>query len=473
MRRFCTIVSSSFLILAISSSSLNAREEKQDPYPVVILGGGIGAMTSAIYLSRAGINPLVLEGELPGGAIAQSPIVQNWPGEIEISGIDLSDKVRKQAEVNGAQFSQEEVIDVDISQRPFTLITRDLTDGNLVKKIQANSLIIALGSTPNFLGIPGENGYWTKGVYNCAVCDGGLYKNKTVAVVGGGDAAITEATYLSNIVKKIYLFVRKDFLKGIEENRKKELLSKPNIEVCYNTVVKEIQGDGQKVTHVLVENTSDHKLYPLELDALFLAIGAKPNSTLFKDKLELDAQGYIILKKDQLTSQEGVFAIGDIVDPIYKQAISAAGDAAKAALQAEKYLSSLSVMEEKRLALQNELYAKTQSKKGRVIEISSMDQFDREIHHSHMTFIDFYSTHCPPCRKFSGVFESWSKEHHKAKFIRVNIDSLPSLANAFQIFTVPALVVLDKNGIPIEKKTGLKELTHFGSKIHKVIHEHK
>lgn len=475
MLRVRSIVFSSLITAASLMDPLFA----QDIYPVVIIGGGIGAMTSAIYLSRAGINPLVLEGDLPGGAIAQSPIVQNWPGEIEISGLDLVEKVRKQAEVNGAQFSSEEVIEVDLSQKPFIITARDLSENEPIKKIKANSLVIALGSTPNFLGIPGETGeqgYWTKGVYNCAVCDGGLYKNKIVAVVGGGDAAITEATYLANIAKKVYVFVRKDFFKGIEENRKKELLNKANIEVCFNTIVKEIIGDGQKVTHVLLEDLSDNKTMQMGLDAVFLAIGSKPNSSLFQDKLELDSDGYILLKKDQQTSLEGVFALGDIVDPVYKQAISAAGDAAKAALQTEKYLSSLSVKEEKHSDLSDKLnkYASTESsKKGHIIEITNMEQFDREIHSQQVTFIDFYSTTCPPCRKFSSVFESWSREHHKAKFLKVNIDHLPWLANSYRISVVPSLIVLDKNGNTIEKKTGTKELAHFGNKISKVIHENK
>ncbi len=308
--------------------------------PVVVLGGGVGALTSALYLSRAGLQPIVIEGPQPGGLITQSHAVQNWPGEFEITGHELAEKVRKQAEMNGVRFYRETVTKVDFSKRPFQITTRSLDD-ETERTLQVESVVIAMGTKPNHLGVPGEtglDGYWGRGVTNCAICDGNLYRDAVVGVVGGGDAAVLEGLYLSNIAKQVNLFVRKDSFKGVEGKRLEALLSKSNVKVFFDTTVEEIKGDGAKVTSVALK-TKNKELQNLPLDGLFLAIGSTPNTQIFKGALDLDPQGYISLKKDQETSVAGVYAIGDIVDPVFKQAISAAGDGAKAALQMQQYLS--------------------------------------------------------------------------------------------------------------------------------------
>ena len=222
--------------------------------PVVILGGGVGAMTSAIYLGRAGVEATVIEGQNPGGLITQSSAVQNWPGELEISGHELADKIHAQAEANGARFLQQEVVGVDFSKRPYAIFLRDLNT-NQESQLRAESVIIAMGTTPNFLNIPGEQTYWGRGVTNCAICDGALYKDQIVGVVGGGDAAILEGLYLSNIAKQVHLFIRKDAFRAVEEKRLKTLLEKPNVIVHYNTTVEEVKGDGEMVTSVVIQSS--------------------------------------------------------------------------------------------------------------------------------------------------------------------------------------------------------------------------
>ncbi|HSX25987.1 MAG TPA: FAD-dependent oxidoreductase, partial [Chlamydiales bacterium] len=254
----------SSIILAFGSlTDLSAVEEPRTEIKlekgtsVVIIGGGIGALTSALYLGRAGLEPIVIEGATPGGLLTQSHSVQNWPGELEIEGFELTDKVRKQVEANGAQFRQEEVIAVDFSKRPFTITTRALDNPDKINTIQAEACIIAMGTQPNFLNIPGEtgpNGYWGRGVTNCAICDGSLYKDQIVGVVGGGDAAVLEALYLSNIAKEVHVFVRIDTLRAFEEKRIETLLDKSNVTMHYNTVVREVVGDEKKVTHVMLQN---------------------------------------------------------------------------------------------------------------------------------------------------------------------------------------------------------------------------
>lgn len=312
-------------------SALYATED------VIVLGGGVGSLTSALYLARAGIVPIVIEGPIPGGLITQSHSVQNWPGEMEISGTDLADKVKAQVIANGAKIVSEEVVAVDFSKRPFLITTRSIGEKE-TKLRQAKTVIIALGSSPNFLSIPGEETYWGRGISNCAVCDGSLFRGKKVGVVGGGDAAVLEALYLSNIAKDVTLFIRKDAFKGIEEKRIQALKAKSNVKILFNTQVVEVKGSKDKLT-TLVLKTNDKPNYEFPVDGLFLAIGSTPNSSLFKGSLELDSQGYIALKNGQETSVPGVYAMGDIVDPVYKQAITAAGDGAKAALQTERRLS--------------------------------------------------------------------------------------------------------------------------------------
>src|SRR5690606_19353885 len=259
--------------------------------PVVILGGGVGSLTSSVYIGRAGISPLVIEGPTPGGLLTQSHAVQNWPGVLEIEGTQLTEKMREQAVANGARFLSEEVIAVDFSKSPFTITTRALDGSNDTHKILAQSCIIAMGTKSNYLGVPGEEDYWGKGVSNCAVCDGALYKDKSVGIVGGGDAAVLEASYLANIAKEVHVFVRKDRLKAIEEKRLNTLLENPKVKFHYNASVQEIKGDGIGVTGVTLKQ--GQKETPFKLDAVFLAIGSTPNTAIFKNALKLDQRGYI------------------------------------------------------------------------------------------------------------------------------------------------------------------------------------
>ncbi|MES2344865.1 MAG: FAD-dependent oxidoreductase [Chlamydiota bacterium] len=460
----------SFFIGLISFTNASVKEEV---YPVVILGGGIGALTSAIYLGRAGITPLVVEGQKRGGAIFQSPHVQNWPGEIEISGPDLIDKIHAQAEYNGARILIEEAMSVDLQQYPFMIIIRDPFTPGQTRKIFTNSCIIAMGSNPNLLGIPGEDFYWTRGVYNCAVCDGSLYKNQIVAVVGGGDAAILEAEHLANIAQKVYILVRKDKFRALEEKRLQALIKRTNVEVLFNTTVQEVQGDGQKVTHLILDQAN--KKSSLNVAALFLAIGAKPNSEIFQGQLEMDEQGYILLKHDQETSIKGVFAVGDIVDPVYKQAVIAAGQGAIAACQVVQKIgapvniaSSLAPV----LAPQPPASAKALSPplstalSGSVVEIASLEQFKNEVNlGTTPLFLDFYATWCGPCKTLSPMVDKWAKEYAgKVRFFKINVDTQEEIVHLFNIRSMPTVVILNKNGKEVARKIGTQEIVQMVKK---------
>lgn len=422
-------------------------------YPVVILGGGIGALTSAIYLGRAGVEPLVIEGSSPGGLITQSHSVQNWPGEMEITGHDLADKVRKQAEANGARFQNGEVVAVNFSQKPFTLTVRSL-DSDKTSQIRAESVIIATGTKPNFLGIPGEQTYWGRGVTNCAICDGSLYKDQIVGVVGGGDAAVLEALYLSTIAKEVHVFVRKRSFKAAEEKRLQTLLQTANVKVHYNTAVQEVIGDGTNVTAVLLNSKQS-----LPLNGLFLAIGSQPNSKLFEGALSLDSKGYIELKKDQETSVSGVYAIGDVVDPVYKQAISAAGDGAKAALQAQQYISDRGL----NLAAKKNRAPEILPAIVEVIEITSAEQFRKELQSTETpVFVDFYATWCGPCKRISPLIDKTAANlSGKVKFLKVNVDHVAQLTKEYQIRSMPTVLYFNADGQLIDRKIGSDQISNL------------
>ncbi len=443
------------LIFAYAASTLCAGEEKT--IPVAILGGGVGAMTSAVYLERAGIDALIIEGPSPGGLITQSHAVQNWPGEIEISGPDLAEKIRKQAQLNGAHFSQAEVIGLDLSQKPYTVSIRSL-DSQKTDKIHAQSIIVAMGTTPNLLHIPGEQTYWGRGVSNCAVCDGNLYKDQIVAIVGGGDAAVSEGLYLSNIAKQVHLFVRKGAFKTVEEKRLKTLLDKPNVAVHYNTVVQEVRGDGEKVTSIMTQSARKEQI---PVDGLFLAIGSTPNTALLKGKVPLDDHGYIRLAQGQQTAIEGVYAIGDIADPYYKQAISAAGDGAKAAIQAQHYLAS----HISKAAIITPI--EQPPKVVEVIEITSQEQFKEELSSSDgPVFVDFYATWCGPCKRIAPLIDTFAHQlEGKVKFLKINVDTLPQLANAYQVRSMPTAILISSDGKVLERKIGSDQISAMLSQL--------
>lgn len=458
----------SFLIFAVSGFSEPAQEKIEPKVrPVVIIGSGVGALTAAVYLQRAGIDTLVLEGATPGGTITQSPGVHNWPGEIEIPGEKIIEKIRNQAEANGATFAAREVTQIDFSASPYTLTARSVYDYEDIQTIQAKAVIVAMGSNPRLLGVPGESGeggYWTKGVYSCAVCDGGLYKDKTVAVVGGGDSAIIEADYLSKIAKKVYVLLRSNQFRTVETLRKEELIKRENVEVIYNTQISEIGGDGQKVTHL---NLSTKK--ELAVDGVFVAIGADPNTQIFTGQLDLDTQGYIRLVKDQQTSVPGVFAVGDIVDPIYKQAVSAAGDGAKAALQVEHFLASTPsapLQEHKSPKI-----VKASLSTSGVLELEEEKGFYEAIGEGNTPLVvDFYSPYCNPCKQLSPLFaESSEKYAGKARFLKVDVTQFPKLAESYGVYSLPTLMVFDTKGKQVAKETGLQKVEKTLQKLDKFL----
>jgi len=299
----------------------------------VIIGSGPSGYTAAIYASRAGLEPIVFEGNAPGGQITMTEQIDNFPGYPEgISGFGLMEDIKKQALRFGAEVRNKVIKKVDFSKRPFVLETEDGDE------VIAKTVIISTGASARWLGLESERKFRGMGVSTCATCDGFFYRKKDVAVVGGGDTACSEALYLSGLCNKVYLIVRRDVLRATKAVQE-QIFSRENIEIVWKHKPLEILGDDSGVTGIRVISSEGEATKDIDVMGVFVAIGNIPNTDVFKGQLELNENGYIKTKgHSSYTSVEGVFAAGDVQDPTYKQAIVAAGSGAKAAIDCERWL---------------------------------------------------------------------------------------------------------------------------------------
>ncbi len=299
---------------------------------VLIIGSGPAGFTAAIYTSRANLSPVLYEGIEPGGQLTTTTEIENFPGYPEgITGTAMMEDLKKQALRFGADVRRGIITDIDLSQRPF----RVKVDHE--HEIEAEAVIVSTGASAKYLGLESEAKYRGMGVSACATCVGFFYRKQDVAVVGGGDTACEEATYLASICRKVYLIVRKNYLRASKAMQER-VFNTPNIEVLFEHNTKEVLGDENGVTGVRVVSTAGEER-TLDIMGFFLAIGHHPNVEVFKGQLELDEQGYIkVVPGTSKTSVEGVFAAGDVKDPHYRQAITAAGSGCIAALDCERWL---------------------------------------------------------------------------------------------------------------------------------------
>ncbi len=306
--------------------------------PCLILGSGPAGYTAAIYAGRSGLKPVVYEGMQPGGQLTITTEIENFPGFPEgIDANELMDRMCQQAERFGAEIRTAAAVKVDLSKSPYKVWFDDDTEE------ECQTLVIATGASAKYLGLSDETKYRGAGVSACATCDGFFYRKKTVAVVGGGDTACEEATYLAGLASKVYLIVRKPFLRASKAMQDR-VMENPKIEVLFETNTVGLYGDGGvEGAHVVYrKGEADERSYDLPIDGFFLAIGHKPNSDLFKPWVKTDETGYIITEGDSpRTGIPGVFAAGDVADPHYRQAISAAASGCKAAIEVDRYLKSL------------------------------------------------------------------------------------------------------------------------------------
>jgi thioredoxin reductase (NADPH) len=302
---------------------------------VVIIGSGPAGLTAALYSARANLKPLVIEGLEAGGQLMLTTLVENWPGFRDgIMGPELMDEMRVQAERFGAEMIRGHVTNVDLQSHPFTIKTSEA-------EYTSRSLIIATGASARLLGLPSERGLLGHGVSTCATCDGYFFRGKPIAVVGGGDSAMEEAIFLTRFASHVFVVHRRDTLRASKIMQDKAFAN-PKISFEWNSDVEEITDIGKgEVTGMILRNNKTGVRKEVSVEGVFVAIGHTPNTVLFKDQIELDANGYIVTRMGARTNVRGVFACGDVQDHVYRQAITAAGSGCMAAIDAEHYLDEL------------------------------------------------------------------------------------------------------------------------------------
>lgn len=298
---------------------------------IIILGGGPAGLTAAVYAARANLAPLIIEGAEAGGQLMLTTMVENYPGfEDGVMGPALMQTMRKQAERVGAEFITEDARAVNFGRRPFEITTQS------DQRYEARAVIVATGASPKMLGLPGEQRLMGRGVSTCATCDGFFFRNRDVIVAGGGDTAMEEALYLGNLAKSVTVVHRRDALRA-SRIMQQRAFAHPKISFVWDTVIEDIMGNGV-VDRVRLQNLKTQERLERPVDGVFVAIGHQPNTAIFKEQLELDDLGYIVLRERSLTSIEGVFAAGDAHDHTYRQAVTAAGFGCIAAIDAERWL---------------------------------------------------------------------------------------------------------------------------------------
>ncbi|KAL6141396.1 hypothetical protein ACLB2K_059684 [Fragaria x ananassa] len=436
---------------------------------VVIIGSGPAGFTAAIYAARANLKPLVFEGYQygPGGQLMTTTEVENFPGFPEgITGPDLMDKMRRQAERWGAELYQEDVESIDVTTRPFTVMSSD-------RKVKCNSLIFATGATARRLRIPREDEFWSRGISACAICDGAspLFKGQVLAVVGGGDTATEEALYLTKYARHVHLLVRRDQLRASRAMQDR-VFNNPNITVHFNTETVDIVSNTKgQMSGVLIRNLDTKEESVIEAKGLFYGIGHSPNSQLVEGQVELDSSGYVVVEEGTAkTSVEGVFAAGDVQDHEWRQAVTAAGSGCIAALSVERYLVGKNLIIEFH-------QPQTEEAKKELTDRDVQEHFDititkhkgqacyalRKLYHEspRLICVLYTAPTCGPCRTLkpilSKVIDEFDRNVH---FVEIDIEEDQEIAEAAGIMGTPC-VQFFKNKEMIRTVSGVKMKSEY------------
>ncbi len=318
-------------VLETNDSDPMKPDKTKTKFDVIIIGAGPSGYTAGIYCSRAGYDTLILSGILPGGQLVNTTEVENYPGfENGIMGPDLMIDMRKQSQRMGTTIIDDEAVDVDFRRNPFKVLTAS-------EEYEGRAVIIATGANPRKMGLSGEQTFAGKGVSYCATCDGPFFRNQEIVVVGGGDSAIEEATFLTKFATTVHIVHRRDELRASKVMQERAL-NNEKIKFHWDSAVTDIKGD-QKMQQVILKNLKTNEESTINAGGLFVAIGHEPNTKLFKGQIDLDDEGYVVLKNKTHTNIEGVFAAGDVHDRSYRQAITAAGFGCMAAIDVDKYLT--------------------------------------------------------------------------------------------------------------------------------------
>jgi thioredoxin reductase (NADPH) len=447
---------------------------------LVIIGSGPAGYTAAIYAARANLKPFMFEGfqagGLPGGQLMTTTEVENFPGFPEgITGPELMDRMKAQAERWGAELVTEDVDFVDLSQRPFVVRSRQ-------REVRTHSIIIATGATAKRLNLPGETAYWNRGVSACAICDGAtpLFRNQDLVVIGGGDTAAEESLYLTKYGSHVHMMVRTDKLRASKAMQDR-VLSNPKITVHWQTEVSDVFGlEGGTMTGVKLRDRPTGAESELAAKGLFYAIGHTPNTALFKDQINLDATGYIVTQHGSVeTNVEGVFAAGDVQDHEYRQAITAAGTGCAAALLAERWLSAKGLIQEYRTtaapAPTVETAAPETAASTATSTAATVEEVDvtatrhigglalRKLYHSsdRLLIVKYVSPNCGPCHQLKPILNQVIDEYDgKIHFVEINIDADTEIAQAAEIVGTPT-VQFFKNKNKVGEMQGVKQKSQY------------
>lgn len=378
----------------------NALKE-ENVVPVAIIGSGPAGLSAALYIARAGMKAFVFAGPVPCGQLTQTTFVENWPGRERVLGIDLMNDIKTQAESFGASIIHDTIINIDFSTWPFALETED------GKKFKAMSIILATGAKPRTLNVPGEATYWGKGVTTCAVCDAPYFKNKEVVISGGGDSAVEMVFELAPYVKKVTMLVRKDSMKAAIAMQKR-VAEYSNASIEYHKEIKEIYGDSQTVTGIDVYDNKTNITERRSVDGVFLAIGHDPNNKILQGGIPLDDHGYVKMQgRSQQSLRPGVFAAGEIQDPLYRQAIVASGEGVKAALDTTEFLYEMGFNSDIGAKLDQNFFEHFSDVKLKLQEITeNQELYDLVLNSKGLVLLDFYSTDCPGCMQMLPILEA-------------------------------------------------------------------
>jgi thioredoxin reductase (NADPH) len=440
---------------------------------LVIIGSGPAGFTAAIYAARANLKPLMFEGlqagGIPGGQLMTTTEVENFPGfPAGITGPQLMEQMKAQAQRWGTECYTEDVISVDLSQRPFTVKSTD-------REVQAHSIIIATGATAKRLNLPNEGQFWSSGISACAICDGAspIFKGNELAVIGGGDSAAEEAVYLTKYGSHVHLLVRRDVLRASKAMQDR-VLNNEKITVHWNTEAVDVFGEGSKLQGLKVKNNQTGEVIDLPVEGLFYAIGHTPNTDLFKGQLDLDSVGYIKVEAGSVaTSVEGVYAAGDVQDHEYRQAITAAGTGCMAALLAERWLSEHDLIQEYHQSAEEAAHPVESTPSKGVADTE--ETFDinntrhvggyalRKLFHDsdRLIMVKYVSPTCGPCRTLKPILDKVIDEYDgKIHFVEIDIEADPEIAQTAGVTGTPTVQFFKDKDL-VEQMRGVKQKSEF------------
>jgi thioredoxin-disulfide reductase len=404
--------------------------------PIAVIGSGPAGFSAGLYGAREGVDTVVFLGDKPGGLLTETTHVENWPAVTSEIGPQIMKNLQEQAEKFGAHSVPHSVVEINLSRWPFALT---LSNAEIV---HALVIVIATGAKPRYLGVPGEQEYWGKGVSSCAVCDAPFFQGEDVVVVGGGDSAVEEAMQLAHYANNVTILVRKPTMRA-SDAMKKLLKEYQNIQIRYQVKVQAIRGDGTHVTHVELVETSDGSVDDVVANGVFLAIGHIPNSGLVSEQVRLEPGGYIELTgRTQSTSVDGVYAAGDVTDHRYRQAGVASGDGIKAAMDALDTIRAMGYNDRVAHRLAPHLYTYVEKKKMDIPLIGMNNELEKLLNMHSIVMVDFYSINCPPCMQMLPIFAGIAADYEeKVACVKVSIDESGDLVTTYNVTQVPTLLV--------------------------------